>query len=170
MCGVSFFSTLFLPKIWASRKRDPYVQSLHFTRWLAVDIRRVTPRAIMYPTVRNVGRGNTRCKKKFHLHTCMRAYKHACIPLPVGCIVESTCVAKTRLSAWRNRARSLSIASNGAEWIYGWTHFITGLLYVRYDGDDDGDVGMRTLTLVRAFVFHEAELASWSAGDAPDRR
>lgn len=30
---------------------------------------------------------------------------------------------------------------------------VTRLLHVRYDGDDDGDVGMRALTLVRGLLF-----------------
>lgn len=91
-------------------------------------------------------------KKVSPLHTRTRAYKadaHSERDAE-NCIVESTCDAPP---AKRNR---LSIAGRTEL-----NEFTAGHTPLRgcytFDGDD-GDVGMRTLTLVRAFVLHGTEL------------
>lgn len=98
-------------------------------------------------------------KKSFTaIHEHMHAYKagvhSAALLRRSRCIVESTCVVRTPLS--------IAGSTELNEFTAGHT-LLRGLLHVPYDGDDDGDVGMRTLTLVRAFVLHGA----WSSLHGP---
>lgn len=112
----------------------------------------VTPRAIMYPTVRNVGRGNTRCKrKKFHRATHAQAGARSAERR----IVESTCVGEGRRLLAR-RIRALAPDRTELNEFTAEQALLRGQLHVRYDDGDDGYVGMRTLTLVRTFVLHGA--------------
>lgn len=89
----------------------------------------------MYPTVRNVGRGNTRCKKKVSpLHTYVHTRAHtfaACIPLPRGAeLHRGRKHVDVNLPRGRIACFALNRAGRRAEWIYGWTNSITGLLPV----------------------------------------
>jgi len=117
----------------------------------------------MYPTVRNVGRGNTRCKKKVSpLYTGTRAYKAGAHSerdaMQENYIVESTCGAPP---AKRNRLSIAPVAGQTELNEFTAGHTLLRDCYTGYtfDSDDDGDVGMRTLTLVRAFVLHGTELS-----------